>query len=78
MNILFLKRQAQQAQTILDDEIFKVAVDGVELSIIDQWRSETDQKKRDDLWRDLQALQKIVSRLKRIVQEADVAVKQKR
>lgn len=72
MTIEEILEKGAQAQTILENELFREIISAYEKRLIDQWKSTSlyEQSKREDLWKELTVLKKVLVEIQMFFQNA--------
>jgi hypothetical protein len=60
--------RAKRAAALLEDPLFREACGQIEKALTASWKSEASAERREELWRELAALDRVESYLREVVQ----------
>lgn len=70
--------RAEEAERLLNSQVFKDAVQAVHEEIVRRWRAEEDMGTREELHADQKAVDRIVNQIKKVIDDGRIAVSRQR
>lgn len=78
MSLMSPEARGRRAQEILDDEVFREAVQMAEQQIKDEWAREASESRRESLWHQLQGGSPLTRALRTIAGRGDWAAHERK